>query len=175
MYFVSRIGWDKSNTTGNAGNPRPGITQKGPHRRPVIMSLQVEEAVPPPHLFSGRSATWPSSYTSQACSLGSSPALKSPQLPHTFSRMHESPMSSHNINNLATTGWFDPSVAANDFQVCSIGQVDVQTTDLVLISTLDTNLTSHLDLQWSFLHLHPRTGKEARSAHQQHMPTHRQE
>jgi hypothetical protein len=84
------------------------------------MSLKLEDAVPLPHLFSGRSATWPSSYTPQASSLGSSPALKSPQPPHTYSRMHESPMSSHNINNLPTTGWYDASVTANDFQVCPV-------------------------------------------------------
>ncbi|KAF1930593.1 uncharacterized protein M421DRAFT_3630 [Didymella exigua CBS 183.55] len=81
------------------------------------MSLKVEDVGPPPHLFSGRSATWPSSYTSQACSLGSSPALKSPEQPHTYSRMHENPMSSRNtINSLPTTGWYEPSISANDFQ-----------------------------------------------------------
>ena len=84
------------------------------------MSLKLEDAVPPPHLFSGRSATWPSSYTSQCSSLGSSPALKSPQPPHTYSRLHESQMSSHNINNLPTTGWYDASITANDFQVCLV-------------------------------------------------------
>jgi len=81
------------------------------------MSLVVEDAVPPPHLFSGRSATWPSSYTSQTCSLGSSPAIKSPQPPHTYGRVQDSPMSSHSIPNLPTTGWYNPSIAAVDFQV----------------------------------------------------------
>ncbi|KAH6639321.1 hypothetical protein C7974DRAFT_388249 [Boeremia exigua] len=80
------------------------------------MSLKIEDAVPPPHLFSSRSATWPSSYASQAGSLGSSPAAKSPQPSHAFSRMHERPMSSHNIDNLPTSGWYDPSMTAHDMQ-----------------------------------------------------------
>ncbi|KAF3039767.1 hypothetical protein E8E12_008301 [Didymella heteroderae] len=80
------------------------------------MALKVEDTVPPPNLFSGRSATWPSSYSSQAGSLGSSPASKSPQPPHPYIRMHESPMSSHNINNLPTTCWYDTSISANEFQ-----------------------------------------------------------
>lgn len=98
--------------------------------------------MPPPHLFTGRSATWPSSYTSQCSSLGSSPALKSPQPPHTYIRMHESHMSLHNINTLPTTGWYDASITANDFQVCLVKSS----------CTRNTNLTIPVHWVWS---LHP--------------------
>ncbi|KAJ8106023.1 hypothetical protein OPT61_g9818 [Boeremia exigua] len=80
------------------------------------MSLKVEEALPPPHLFPGKASPWPSSYTSQACSLGSSPATRSPQPPHTYIRMHDRSMSSQNISQLPTPGWYDHSVTANEFQ-----------------------------------------------------------
>lgn len=135
------------------------------------MSLKVEDAVPPLHLFSRRSAPWPSSYTSQSCPLGSSPALKCSQ-PHKHSRMHKSPMSSHNTSDQATGGWFDPSMAANDFQVCPTGHAHTQTTDTMASSTLDTNITLRLGLQWPFLHDQAHTRKEPRDPHPQHMPTH---
>ena len=96
------------------------------------MALKVEDTVPPPNLFSGRSATWPSSYSSQAGSLGSSPASKSPQPPHPYIRMHESPMSSHNINNLPTTCWYDTSISANEFQVCFVESNCTTTTDFTI-------------------------------------------
>ncbi|KAL1643162.1 hypothetical protein SLS61_009362 [Didymella pomorum] len=36
--------------------------------------------------------------------------------------MHESHMSLHNINNLPTTGWYDASITANDFQYTGYGR-----------------------------------------------------
>jgi hypothetical protein len=142
------------------------------------MSLKVEDAVSPPHLFQGRSATWPSSYNSQACSLGSSPAPKSPQPAHPYmDRMHESPMSSDNINSLPTSGWYDPSIMAPAYQVRLIyhSNLDWGLTQY-LNSTPDMNITCLLtDPRISFLHPHLHSRKQGNCHHQQHKSTAQQE
>lgn len=120
----------KDNWNWSCWIPKARHHADGPHHRPLTMSLKIEDSVPPPHLFSGRSATWPSSYSTQACSLSSSSAIKSPQPTQPYNRMHESHMSSHNINNLPTTGWYDNSLITPDYQVC-----------LVLKSAMDIWLT----------------------------------
>ncbi|KAJ4991240.1 hypothetical protein SVAN01_03368 [Stagonosporopsis vannaccii] len=82
----------------------------------ALVMNRVEDAVPPPHLFPGKSATWPSSYVSQTYPLSSSPAAKSPQLPQTYDRIHVKPMPSHNINHLPASGWYGPSMTSNEVQ-----------------------------------------------------------
>lgn len=134
--------------------------------------------MPPPHLFSGRSAKWPSSYNSQSCSLGSSPALKSPQPGHTYTHhVHESPMSSHDINNLPTNGCYDPSITASDYQVRLVYR-SILDSGLTrsLHSTLDMSTTRLLtDPPSSFLHPHLHFHKQHRYLLQQHKSTYLQE
>jgi hypothetical protein len=78
------------------------------------MSLLLEASIPPPHLLQSRSASWSSPYIPQHYPApASSPAPMSPQSLHSYmSQISESPLPSHEVNSLPTSGWYGPSIPA---------------------------------------------------------------
>ncbi|EMD69503.1 hypothetical protein GGP41_001340 [Bipolaris sorokiniana] len=78
------------------------------------MSITLECAIPPPHLFQSRPSSWQSPYHSHTYPAStSSPAPMSPQsLQPSMSHLPESPLPSHEAIHVPASAWYGPSISA---------------------------------------------------------------
>jgi hypothetical protein len=78
------------------------------------MSITLECAIPPPHLFQSRTLSWQSPYHSHTYPApASSPAPVSPQsLQSSMSRLPESPLPSQDALHVPASAWYGPSISA---------------------------------------------------------------
>jgi hypothetical protein len=87
------------------------------------MSITLECAIPPPHLFQSRTLSWQSPYHSHTYPApASSPAPVSPQsLQSSMSRLPESPLPSQDALHVPASAWYGPSISAPECssEVCT--------------------------------------------------------